>query len=93
MNKEGQMADEVLAPKPKRKKQQSKWDRFQDAASAAHAALEVLMEVHQEYKDWYENMPDGLQASEKGERLCTLCNIDIEGALDTAQEALDAEQP
>ena len=72
---------------------QSRTKRWQDAASAAVAALSDLQEIQQEYQEWLDNLPENLANSALGEKLETTTQIDIDSALDTAQEAESADLP
>jgi len=70
----------VATPKkPKKERSKSRSQRWSDAASAASAALEELIEVQQE--------------SALGEKLDAVCDIDLQSALDTVQEAESADLP
>lgn len=71
----------------------SRSSRWYAAAQAAVHALEELKAVQEEYGEWRGNLPENLQASALGEKLETICDIDIDGALEAAQEALDVEVP
>jgi hypothetical protein len=77
-------------PKPKKR---SRADRWSDAAQIAVGALEELEEIRQEIEQWYDNLPENLQGSALGEKLETIKDMDVDGAKDTAQEALDAYFP
>ena len=74
-------------------RQKSRAKRFAEAASDACEALTLLQEVHQEYVDWFENMPESLQQGPTGEKLQEVCDLDIESALDTINEATDIDLP
>lgn len=76
--------------KPKKPTRVSRW---QDAAQNAVSALEELQSVQAEYEEWRDNLPENLENSALGEKLTNVCDIDIAGALDAAQEALDADLP
>jgi len=97
------MAEE---PTPKRKKPQSRGDRWAEAIGQAKDALdeitsaldnienafEELKEVQQEYSDWKDNMPENLASSPLGEKLEEVCNIDLETAADALRSAVDDAQ-
>ena len=94
------MADETPAAKPvvtatkvAKPKKQSRADRWSEAASTAKQALEELHEVQQEYQEWLDNLPENLQQSPVGEKLTTVCELDIEGAMSTVDEAESADLP
>jgi hypothetical protein len=57
-----------------------------DALSALESALEELGEVHQEYSDWNDNLPENLQQSAVGEKLAAMAEIDVDGALESLEE-------
>ncbi len=71
----------------------SRADRWAEAATRAVAALEELRELQEEYEAWRDNLPENLSGSALAEKLETLCDLDIEGALDIAQEAESADLP
>lgn len=81
------------APKPKKVKPKSRSARWGDAASAAVAALEELQEIKGEFEEWRDNLPENLQQSTIGEKLEFVCDLDIDSALETVQEAENADLP
>jgi hypothetical protein len=87
------MADEAVPAKAKKPKKQSRVDRWNEAASQASAALADLRALQEEYQEWLDNLPENLQSSAVGEKLTTVCELDIEGALDTANEAEGVDLP
>ena len=74
-------------------KTKSRAQRWAEASQVAEAALNDLLEVQQEYQDWLDNLPENLQGSALGEKLQTVCDLDVQGALDTLQEVGSAELP
>jgi len=70
----------------------SRADRWMAAVQASQNALdllkselETLRDVHQEYSDWKDNLPESLQNSAVGEKLAEVVdNIDIEEAISNA---------
>lgn len=74
-------------------KSKSRGRRWSNAASRASDALNELVELRQEYQDWYDNLPENLQESPVGEKLQNVCNIDVESALDVVNEAEGADLP
>lgn len=78
------------APKAKRETRTAK---FQRLANEAEGTLNELLEVQQEYQEWLDNLPENLQSSALGEKLSTLCEIDLQGAADAASEAANADMP
>ena len=79
--------------KPKKEKPKSRSARWADAASAAVSALEELEEIRQEFEDWKDNLPENLANSALGEKLEIVSCIDIQSALEAAQEAEGADLP
>jgi len=93
MSTQNEVAASGNAPKIKRQKPKSRGARWMAAANEAEAALNTLAEVQQEYQDWLDNLPENLQSSALGDKLSTVCDIDISGALDAASEASGADLP
>jgi len=81
------------APKPRKVKPKSRTQRWSEAASAAVSALEELQSIQEEFTEWKDNLPENLQQSALGEKLETVCDLDIEGALSTVQDADSADLP
>lgn len=86
------------APLPKEKKARkpkppTKAQRWSDAASRAVAALEELEEMRSDWATTYDNMPQSLQSSPYGEKLGAMNDLDIQSALDAAQEAEGMDVP
>ncbi len=75
------------------KKAPSRPLRWAQAAVIAVDALTELQDIQQEFQDWRDNMPEGLESSPLGEKLDAITEIDIESALDTANEADGADPP
>jgi hypothetical protein len=74
-------------------KNKSRSQRWCDAAANAGQALSELVEIQEEYQGWLDNLPENLQGSPVGEKLQTVCDIDISSALDAANEAENADLP
>ena len=70
-------------------KQLSRPKRWEDAASRAVQALEELVDLQYEYQDWYDSMPDGLQASPTGEMLSEITYLDLDSAKGIADEVIE----
>lgn len=85
--------NEPITKKPKKAKPRSRIDRWCDAASAASEALGELKAVQEEYQEWKDSLPENLAYSGLGEKLDAVCDLDIEGAQSTADEAASAELP
>jgi hypothetical protein len=89
----GEGAALVKPPKPRKVKPLSRSARWAAAASAAVSALEELEDMRAEFEEWKDNLPENLQQSALGEKLSTVSDLDIQGALDTAEEAENADLP
>lgn len=83
----------VAVSKPKRVKPKSRGQRWAEAASNAAQALSELQDIQSEFSDWNDNLPENLRGSALGEKLQTVCDLDISSALDTANEAENADLP
>lgn len=77
----------------RRERPKSRTQRWEDAASAAETALQDLVDLQQEYQDWYDNLPENLQGSALGEKLSAMADYDLQSALDAVQEASGADLP
>lgn len=55
-------------------------DGIESAASDFENAIQDLADVKAEYQEWYDNMPENLQASPTGEKLEALTYIEVESA-------------
>lgn len=53
-------------------------DAVDNAASGLTDALNDLRSVQEEFEEWRDNLPENLQNSALGEKLQTVCDIDIE---------------
>lgn len=67
--------------------------RWADACIAATVALQDLKEIQDEYQEWLDNLPENLQASPVSEKLQTVCDLDIDGAIDIVGEAEGVDLP
>lgn len=74
-------------------KQKSRSTRWMEAANAAEAALQNLLDVQQEYQEWRDNLPENLDSSPIAEKLDAVIDLDIQGALDMVQEANGLDMP
>lgn len=59
-------------------------------------AVETLIELQQEFQEWRDSLPENLAGSATGEKLDTICDLDLEqlrdaGPLPETQEAATAE--
>ena len=76
-----------------RMKKLSRPKRWEAAAARAVQALEELVDLQNEYEEWYEGMPENLQQSGTGEMLEAIVGLDLESAKDSADEAEGTELP
>lgn len=67
--------------------------RWADAAGRAVAALNELYEIQQEYQETKDNVPDNLQSTPYYEKLEGVCDLDLESAIATAEEAEGIDLP
>ena len=79
--------------KPRKPKRLTRGQRWAQAASDALAALELMSEIQSEYQDWLDNLPENLASSALGSKLEDVCNLDIEGAKSTVEEAEGMDMP
>src|SRR5262249_40028894 len=89
------------AKKPKAESRTARWDLAVTNAQAAleaveaalsdfDSALDELREVHAEYEEWRDNLPESLSSSPTGEMLEALCEIDLSVEVhDTAYSELE----
>ena len=96
---------EVNITEAKKEKPKSRPQRWADACREARAALgaiesrvedysnalEVLRGLQEEYSEWRDNMPEGLQSSPLGEKLENVCEFDLDAeiSLDEASTLVD----
>lgn len=78
---------------PKKPKPESRAARWSRLAGEATAALEELVEIKGEFEGWKDGLPENLQNSGLAEKLGTICDIDLDSALQAAQEAEGADVP
>ena len=74
-------------------KTKSRVARWGEAASRAVDGLSELVELQQEYQSWLDNLPENLQSSSLNSKLEEICNLELEAALETAQEADSIDLP
>jgi hypothetical protein len=98
--------DHAIVTKPKKKKRQSRADRWQEAAGNALSAIQAiesqvsdfetavseLRSVQEEYEGWKDALPENLSSSPLGERLQEVCDLDIEDIANSLREAVDEAQ-
>ena len=74
-------------------KRVSRAQRWADAVGNAMTALDELRDIQSEYQDWMDNLPENLETSPVGEKLTQVCDLDIDGAYRTVEEADSADLP
>ena len=67
--------------------------QWAQACSKAISAIEELEALQEEYQEWQDNLPDGLDQSATAEKLEAVSELDLEGAKDALQEADDIDLP
>jgi hypothetical protein len=89
------------APARKSKKQ-TRGDRWREAASEVDSiaseiedaisrltdALADLRSIQEEFEDWKDNLPENLASSALGEKLETICGLEIDGAESDLESAI-----
>jgi hypothetical protein len=86
-------SDVIAVVHPRRAKANSRSARWMAALSTAADALRELQDIQGEYAEWRESLPENLQSNAVAEKLDALCDLDIEGALATVEEAEAIELP
>lgn len=76
-----------------KQKKQTRGARWTAAAGKAQEALQELVELQQEYESWKDNLPENLNDSPVGQKLEEVCGLDLQSALDTAEEAEGLDLP
>jgi hypothetical protein len=71
----------------------SRVERWAKAAADAGEALQTLIELQEEYQNWLDNLPENFQGGALAEKLQTVCDLDLQSALDTANEAENTDLP
>jgi hypothetical protein len=94
---EGEVEDEEKGEedtKPTKKSRRiSRSARWLSAVSAAEAAVANLLELQQQYQEWRDNQPENFQGTIIDEKLNAICDLDLQSALDTIQEAAAVDLP
>ena len=67
--------------------------RWHAAIEVARAAVIDLEELRDEYQDWLDNIPEGLEDSPVAEKLQEIVDLDLEGVTDSLDEFDNAELP
>lgn len=71
----------------------SRPDRWVYHCSNAIEALQALVELQQEYEEWRDNLPENVQDGPTSDKLYEVCDLDIQGALSTVEEAEGMDLP
>lgn len=66
------------------------YDATQTAVEELEAAMTALSDVRQEYQEWYDNMPESLQAGATGEKLAEVTNLDVDEPCVSMESVQDA---
>lgn len=74
-------------------KRLSRATRWENAVATALHCLEELVELQQEYQEWMDNLPEGLESSPMGEKLQAVCDLDLEGTKTSVEEADGMDLP
>ena len=75
---------------PPRESRAAAWSRV---TSEATDAIERLMEYQSEFEEAKDGQPDSLRDGPFAQKCEEICGIDLQGALETLQEAESAEVP
>lgn len=67
--------------------------RWHKAIAEAQAAAAELIDLRDEYQEWYDNLPEGLDQSPVAEKLEAITELDIDGLNDILEEAEAVELP
>lgn len=84
------------APKarPRKVRPKSRVVRWGEAAAAAVAAVEDLKSMQDDdFQPWKDGLPENLQSSAVGEKLDAVCDLDLDSALSTLQDAEGLDLP
>lgn len=81
------------APKPEKPKRLSRAQRWADAASKAKEGLEELQAIQDEFEEWRDNFPENAQGGATYEKLEAVCDLDIDSAVETVEEAEQIDLP
>ena len=75
------------------KRSTSRPARWAEACRHATDSLEELVELQEEYGEWLDNLPEGLDQSNVAEKLEAVRDLDLETARETVSEADNTELP
>lgn len=71
-------------------KKQSLWN---EAVAKATDALQTLIDIQEECQEKFDEMGEKAQEGEKGQELDKICDLDLQGAMDTLVDAGECEIP
>lgn len=71
----------------------SKQEQWQDACSEAEAAVQKLLDLQADCQEKYDAMSEKQLEGDKAEALSSICDLDLQGAMDTIQEAAGLNLP
>jgi hypothetical protein len=74
-------------------KSKSRPARWAEACAAASSALQDLKDLHEEYQEWRDGLPENLESSAVAEKLDSVLDLDIDGALDVVSDAEGMDLP
>lgn len=74
-------------------KVESRPKRWANAIQDAQDAISRLIELQEEYQEWRDNLHENLESSALAEKLDSVCDLDLEGAKDTLDEAENIDLP
>lgn len=73
-----------------KKTRQDKWN---EAVSQATVAVQDLLDMQDDYQAKYDELTEEQQGDEMGLAYVKITDLDLQGALDTLNEAVDIELP
>jgi hypothetical protein len=84
---------DIEPEKPKSRKSNSRPARWADAVARATDALQELIDIQDEYRDWAENLPENLQSGMLADKLQAVTDIDFNSIIEMVGEAEAADLP
>jgi len=65
----------------------SRAKRLEEAINSINSAKEIVEELKNEMQEWYDNMPENLQSSDKADRIqeCVSSLEEVSSSLDDAE--------
>jgi len=67
--------------------------RWEEACNSATIALEALKDLQDEYEEWRDNTPENAQSGEMYDKLEAICDLEIQSAMDTVNDASELDLP